>query len=60
MLLPCIGSRVVQRNEQASLGVNRRTIGSLVQVASNAGQAQVGRIIGPPVLSPDDVVDLMG
>lgn len=50
---------MIQRYEHARLGVNRRDIGTLVQVATDTAEAQVSRVIGPSVLFSNDMVDLM-
>ncbi|MDP3207909.1 MAG: hypothetical protein Q8M65_02065 [Rhodoglobus sp.] len=50
---------MIQRHEKAGLGINRCDVGSLVQVAADAAETQVARIIRSTVLFPNDVVDLM-
>jgi hypothetical protein len=51
---------MIQRYNEARFRVNGCDVWALLQVATNTAETQVGRIIRTAVLSPDDVVDLMG
>lgn len=60
VLSPRLTPGIVQRHDEAGFGINRRDVGPLLQVAADATETQVRRIVRTKVLLPDDVVDLMG
>ena len=51
---------MMKRYDSTRLGINRRNVGALLQVATDAAQAQVGSLIRSTMLLSDDMVDLMG
>lgn len=56
MVLPCLASRIEERDNVSSLGVDPRQVWPLVQVAVMAGQREVIRIISAAMLSSNDVL----
>ena len=60
VIVPSVSPRVVQFCNRSGLRINRRDVGSFFQVAPNAAQAKVARVVRPTVLSTDNVIDLMG
>ena len=60
MVNPGITARVEERGHLPGIGVDAGDVGALVQVAMDAGQGEVRRIIGPAVLLRGDVLDVEG
>lgn len=57
---PWMLSRVVERSNTPTSRVDGCDVGSLLQVAVDAAEAEILEIVRPVVLSTDDMVDLMG
>jgi hypothetical protein len=60
VISPRMASGMEQRNDGAVYRIYRCDIGAFLQIAANAAQTKVVRIVWPMVLTGDDVVDLMG
>lgn len=60
VVAPNVSPRVVQFCNRSGLGINGRDVGAFLQVAPNAAQAKVARVVRPTVLSTDNVIDVMG
>ena len=48
-----------QGHDDAGSWIDRRNIRTLLQIAANATETQIVQVIGPLVLSSDDVINLM-
>jgi hypothetical protein len=60
MVGPAVDARVEQREDSAAIGIHSCEVRSLVRVAMDAGQREIGGVVAPTVLPRDDVLDVMG
>lgn len=60
MLPPHVQARRIERNDRLCFGIHRSDIRPFFQVTTNATQTEIGCIVGATVLSPNDVVNLVG
>lgn len=51
---------MMERDDDPCFGINRRYVGALLQVTTDATKTQVGNLVRSTMLLPDDMVDLMG
>jgi hypothetical protein len=62
MLVPSVEPRVEQADNRKAPRrdrIDRRDVGALLEVAAQAAEAQVVRLVGAEVLARDDVIHLM-
>ena len=60
MILPSLLARVEQLGDRAGERVNAGQVGAFVEIAVDAGEAEIGCVIGAAVLARTDVLDVQG
>ena len=60
MFVPFVAPGVEERHENIGRGVEGAGVAPFPEIATDAGVGEVGRIRETPVLTADDVIDLVG
>jgi hypothetical protein len=58
MVIPPIATRVKERRHLAGVGIDPRQIASLVEIAFGTRQRKIIRIVGAPMFSRDDMLNV--